>query len=140
MIDRNLGRGLFLALVALGFGLGALRYPVGSLSHAGPGFFPLMVSALLMLLAVCAIVQSRFLERKPMNIKLKNISLILLSLAGFVVVSKLLDMVAGIVFLVFVSGFAASSYSWQRNVKISLALIAVAFAFQKLLGLNLPLL
>jgi Tripartite tricarboxylate transporter TctB family len=140
MIDRNLGRGLFLALVALGFGLGALRYPVGSLSHAGPGFFPLMVSVLLMLLAVCAMVQSRFVERKPMNIKLKNISLILLSLAGFVGVSKLIDMVAGIVFLVFVSGFAASSYSWQRNVKISLALIAVAFAFQKLLGLNLPLL
>ena len=140
MIDRTLGRGLFLATVALGFGLGALRYPVGTLSHAGPGFFPLMVSGLLGILALCTIVRSRFVEREAMTFKLKNIAIILGSLTGFVLVSKLLDMVAGIVFMVFVSGFAASSYSWKRNVKVSLALVAIAFAFQRLLGLNLPLL
>jgi hypothetical protein len=34
---------------------------------------------------------------------------------------------------------AGSSYSWVRNVKISLGLVAMALALQKLLGLNLPL-
>ncbi len=48
-------------------------------------------------------------------------------------------MIAGIVFLVFCSGFAGTSYSVVRNVKIAAVLIAVAFAFQKLLGLSLPL-
>jgi len=41
--------------------------------------------------------------------------------------------------MVFIAGFAASSYSVVRNIQVAAGLIAVAFAFQKLLGLNLPL-
>ena len=40
----------------------------------------------------------------------------------------------------FIAGFAGSSYSVVRNLKICAGLLAIAFAFQKLLGLNLPLL
>ena len=54
-------------------------------------------------------------------------------------VSEYVNMSAGIVFMVFCAGFAASSYSVARNVKIAAGLIAVAFAFQKLLGLNIHL-
>ena len=45
----------------------------------------------------------------------------------------------GIVFLVFCSGFAGTSYSWKRNLKIAAVLVGIAFAFQKLLGVSLPL-
>jgi hypothetical protein len=48
-------------------------------------------------------------------------------------------MILGIVFLVFCSSFAGTSYSITRNLKISAGLIAVAFAFRHLLGLQLPL-
>ena len=41
--------------------------------------------------------------------------------------------------MVFCSTLAGTSYSVMRNVKISAGLIAIAFALQKLLGLNLPL-
>ena len=140
MNDRNLVRGLFLAAVSLAFGLGALRYPIGDFSHAGPGLFPLLVSCLLFVIAVITIVRSRFVEPVPLNFNLKNIALILLGLCGFALISRLLDMMAGIVFMVFVASFAGTSYSWKRNLKVSAGLIAVAFAFQKLLGLNLPLL
>ena len=140
MNDRNLVRGLFLAAVSLAFGLGALRYPIGDFSHAGPGLFPLLVSCLLFVIAVITIVRSRFVEPVPLNFNLKNIALILLGLCGFALISRLLDMMAGIVFMVFVASFAGTSYSWKRNLKVSAGLIAVAFAFQKPLGLNLPLL
>jgi hypothetical protein len=140
MIDRNLARGLFLAAIALAFGLGALRYPIGDFARAGPGLFPLMVSCLLLVVAVATIIRSRFVERQPLQFNLKNIGLILLALCGFAVVSLVLDMVAGIIFMVFVGSLAGTSYSWTRNLKIAAGLIAVAFAFQKLLGLNLPLL
>lgn len=50
-----------------------------------------------------------------------------------------MNMIAGIVFLVFCSGFAGTSYSWKRNLKIAAVLVAIAFAFQKLLGVSLPL-
>jgi len=139
MNDRNLVRGLFLAAVSLAFGLGALRYPIGDFSHAGPGLFPLLVSCLLFVIAVITIVRSRFVDPMPLNFNLKNIALILLGLCGFALISRVLDMMAGIVFMVFVASFAGTSYSWKRNLKVSAGLIAVAFAFQKLLGLNLPL-
>ena len=140
MNDRNLMRGLFLIAIALVFGLQALRYPIGQFSRAGAGLFPLMVSGLLLLIGLIAAVRSRFEERVALHFSLKNIAIILASLCGFAVISEHLNMIAGIVFMVFCASFAGtSSYSVVRNLKISAGLIAVALAFQKLLGFNLPL-
>ncbi len=140
MNDRNLCRGLFLAAFSLVFGLNSFRYTIGHFAHAGPGLFPLIVSSLLLVIAVITIVRSRFMERMPLEINYKNIGLVMLSLCGFALVSHFLDMAAGIAFMVFTSAFAGSTrYSVPRNLKIAAGLIAVAFAFQQLLGLSLPL-
>ena len=140
MNDRNLVRGLFLAAISLAFGLGALRYPTGDFSRAGAGLFPLMVSCLLFLIGVFTVVRSRFVERVHLEFSMKNIAIILASLCGFAVISEHLNMIAGIVFMVFCASFAGTAkYSVMRNLKIAAGLIAVALAFQKLLGFNLPL-
>lgn len=47
MLNQNVARGPFPALVALFLAATALRYPIGDLAHAGPGLFPLMISATL---------------------------------------------------------------------------------------------
>jgi hypothetical protein len=139
MRDRNLVKGLFLIAISLAFGLASLRYPIGQFSRAGPGLFPLLVSSLLLLIGLIIVVRSRFVERVHLDFNLKNIAIIIGSLCGFAVISLYLNMIAGIVFMVFCASFAATSYSVVRNLKISAGLIAIAFAFQKLLGLNLPL-
>jgi hypothetical protein len=139
MNDRNLLKGLFLAAVALVFGLGALRYNIGHVERAGPGFFPLMVSSFLFLLGAGMVVRSRFMERVPMYFNLRNIMIIMASLAGFALLSHFVNMIAGIVFLVFASTSAGTSYSVRRNAIISAVLVGVAFVFQKGLGLQLPL-
>ncbi|MFT3821442.1 MAG: tripartite tricarboxylate transporter TctB family protein [Rubrivivax sp.] len=139
MNDRNLARGVFLALIALAFGLGSLHYNIGRLDHAGPGLFPLMVSALLGLIAVITIVRSRFVPRVPLEFNPRNISLLLGSLCAFALVSKFVNMTLGIAVMVFIAGIAARPYDWVRNLKVAAGLIAIAFAFHELLGLNLPL-
>jgi len=139
MNDRNLVRGLVLIAISLAFGLPALRYPIGEFSHAGAGLFPLMVSGLLLLIGVVTMVRARFVDHVPLDFQARNIAIILASLCGFALLSHFLNMTVGIVFMVFCSAFAGSSYSVMRNIKIAAGLIAVAFAFQKLLGLNLPL-
>ena len=139
MNDRNLIRGLFLLAISLAFGLGSLGYTIGEFSHAGPGLFPLMVSSLLLVIAVITIVRSRFVAPVPMNFNMKNIAVILLSLCGFALISKYVNVIAGVLFMVFCSSFAASSYSVARNLKVAAGLVAIAFAFHKLLGLNLVL-
>ena len=125
--------------IALLFGLVSRNYTIGQLSRSGPGLFPLMVSSLLFVVGLLSVVRSYFVEPVPLDYNVKNIALILLSLVGFVVASEYLNMIVGIIFLVFCSTFAGTSYSVVRNIKISAGLIAIAFAFQKLLGLNLPL-
>jgi hypothetical protein len=139
MNDRNLVRGLFLIAISLFFGLQALRYPVGQFSRPGAGMFPLMVSGLLLLIGAITAIRARFDARVSMSFNARNIAIILASLCGFAIVSTYIDMIAGIVFMVFCSAFAGTSYSVVRSLKVSAGLIAVAFAFQKLLGLNLPL-
>ena len=101
--------------------------------------FPLIVSCLLFLIGLITVVRSRFVEPAPLYFNFKNITLVLASLCGFALISEHLNMIAGIVFMVFCSTFAGTSYSVVRNLKISAGLIAIAFALQKLLGLNLPL-
>ena len=139
MNDRNLWRGLFLSAVALAFGATAARYPLGDLAHVGPGLFPLMVSGLLLLVGLAMTVRCFYVEKQPIDLRFRNIAFILGSLCGFALISHVVNMIAGITFLVFFSGLAASSYSWKRSFKISLGLILIAFAFRNFLGLNLPL-
>lgn len=139
MNDRHLLKGLFLIAISLAFGLGSLRYQMGSFGRAGPGLFPLLVSSVLFLLGAAMVLRSRLTERKPMYFNAKNIAVILGSLAGFALVSEYVNMIAGIVFLVFCATLAGSNYSVLRNVKVAAGLVAIALAFQKLLGLQLPL-
>jgi hypothetical protein len=140
MNDRNFVRGLFLISIALAFGLIAVRYPRGDFARAGPGLFPLMVSSLLLLIGVITVVRSRYVKHLPLTFNAQNIALILGSLCGFAIVSERVNMIAGIVFMVFFASLAGSArYSVVRNLKIAAGLIAVALVFQKLLGFNLPL-
>jgi tripartite tricarboxylate transporter TctB family protein len=139
MNNRHLLRGLFLVAISLAFGIGALQYRIGHFDRAGPGLFPLMVSCLLLLIGIATIVRSRYIERLPIEFNVRNIAIILASLCGFALVSEHFKMIAGIVFMVFCASFAARTYSISRNVKVAAGLIAIALAFQKLLGFNLPL-
>ena len=140
MKNLNLVSGLFLMVIALIFGLVSFNYKIGDFSRAGPGLFPLLVSSMVFLVGLATVVRSRFLKPVPLDYNMRNIAIVLLGLCGFTVLSQYVNMIAGIVFLVFCSAFAGNSpYSVMRNVKISAGLIAIALVFQRLLGLNLPL-
>jgi hypothetical protein len=139
MIDRNLARGLFLMALSLAFGLTALKYPLGDFGRAGPGLFPVVVSSMLFLIGLATVVRSRFVEKSKLALNPKNIAIILGSLCAFAVVTLLVNMIAAIVCMVFIATLAGSNYSWKRNVKIALGLVAMAFVFARFLGMNLPL-
>jgi len=138
--NRNFVRGLFLMAIALLFGLVARsHYAIGEFSHGGPGLFPVMISTLLFIVGLLTLARSYFVPPVPLEHSVKNIAIIMLSLVGFTVISEYINMILGIIFLAFFSTLAGTSYSVVRNIKISLGLIAVAFAFKNFLGLSLPL-
>jgi hypothetical protein len=138
--NQNFVRGLFLMAIALLFGLQSFHYKIGDLSRAGPGLFPLMISVLVFLIGVASLVRSRYMEPIPLSPHIRNISLVLLAICGFALLSQFVNMIVGIIFLVFCASFAGvTPYSVVRNLKISAGLIVISLAFQHLLGLNLPL-
>ena len=139
MIDRNLSRGLFLMAISLAFGLTALKYPIGDFGRAGPGLFPAMVSSMLFAIGVATVIRSRFVDKVRLDMNMRNIGIILGSLCAFAVVTLFINMTLGIIAMVFISTIAGKTYSWKRNVKISIGLCLMAFVFAKLLGMNLPL-
>ncbi len=139
MNNRDLLKGCFLIALSLLFGLTAMRYPMGSLGRAGPGMFPVLVASLLFLIGVATVVRALLTAPVPMNAQLRNIGIVLASLCGFALISEFVNMIAGIVFMVFFSTLAGTRYSVVRNIKICAGLIAIAFGFWKGLGLQLPL-
>jgi hypothetical protein len=139
MNDRNLARGLFLMAISLAFGLSSLRLQIGEFGRAGPGLFPALVSSMLFLIGLATVIRSRFVEKVHLEMNFRNIAIILGSLCGFAVITLFVNMIAGIVFMVFCATLAGSNYSWKRNVKISIGLVLMALVFAKLLGMNLPL-
>ncbi|WP_197328518.1 tripartite tricarboxylate transporter TctB family protein [Ralstonia syzygii] len=140
MINRNLVRGLFIIALSLLFLVpAALHYPIGSFAQGGPGLFPVLVSCMLGVIGISMVIRAFFTapERLPLNIK--NITLIVVGLCTFAVLSEHVNMIVGIVAMVFISTLAATNYSWWLNAKVAAVLVLFAFGFQKLLGLNLPL-
>lgn len=125
--------------ISLLFGLSSVRYQIGAFSHAGPGLFPALVSGLLFLIGLITAIRARMVAGKPLDLHVKNIAVIIGGLCGFAVVSMFVNMIAGIVFMVFVAAAAGSTYSWKRNAKVAVGLVLMAFFFSRLLGMNLPL-
>ena len=125
--------------IAAVFGVASTQYQVGQFSRSGPGMFPLLVSVMLFLIGLVTVVRTRFVAAEPVNYNVKNIVVIILSLCGFALISEHINMVLGIIFMVFFSAIGGKGYSVTRNLNIGAGLVAVAFIFRNLLGLNLPL-
>lgn len=138
-MNRNFARGLAFIAVALFFGVQAVTYHVGDLAHAGPGLFPLLLSAIVGAIGVYMVIGSRFAKSVPLNFDVRNIAIVLASLIGFAVLTKLVGALVGVVFLVFFSALAGQKYDWKRNLKIALGLMVVTYLFSAVLGVSLRL-
>lgn len=141
MSDRDFLRGVVLTGIAIAFGVGASRYPIWEYGNTGPGLFPLIVSSILLLLGITSIARAFLAREAPvkLQIRLRSIAIVVVSLCGFALLSELANMILGIFFLAFVAPLASSPYSVKRSMALALGFTAIAFVFRELLGLQLPL-
>jgi len=138
-MNKKLLTGIIFILFAVVFGAGSAGYRVGHLDDPGPALFPLIVSGALAILGIINLIEGIVLEKVTADFKLKNIAIITTSLIVFAILSEYVNMIVGIVALISISSAATTPYSVSRTIKITAGLIAVAFAFKYLLGVNLPL-
>jgi sulfite exporter TauE/SafE len=135
-MNQTRANGLLFIAIALAFCLGSLKYTYGTFDDPGPGMFPAMIATALFVIGVINLFRH---HHKRVSANIKNIAIIVASLATFAAVSAYAGMIVGVVALVSVSSVATESFSARRTAMLIAGLILVALGFNYILGMNLPL-
>lgn len=140
-------RDLWAGLLYLGIGAAALTlsqtYPFGSVGRMGPGFFPTILSGLLILFGVISI--GRSLARHGEAIDGSGVVPLLYLIAGNLLFAQLLrplGLIASLAILGLVAASASTMFRWNWRALLGLtALVAAcAIVFSVLLNIPMPLL
>jgi hypothetical protein len=133
---------IYILFGAVGFWV-ARDYGMGTASRMGPGYFPTVLSALLVLFGLIAVVRGFLMPGEPFGgFAWKATVLVLGSvlLFGFLVIRA--GFVIALLVLVLVSAAASSRFKFEWRATAGLAALAVfcALVFVKGLGVPMPLL
>lgn len=119
------------------------NYSFGSAARMGPGFFPIILSAVLMLLGI-AILFSGLRNRKavaPAPFDLKSVLIICLAIVLFGLLLMRAGLLITVPLTVFVASFAQHEMKWKQTLVIALALTTFTWlVFIAGLNLRIPLL
>jgi hypothetical protein len=120
---------LFILIGIAGLWFGR-TYQYGSAARMGPGYFPMLVSGLLILLGLVVAVQSIMLTEgaKLTGINWRAVALIVLSIVAFGFLVEYAGLVIAIVAVVGISAFATTEATWKAAaiLAVSLAIFCVA--------------
>lgn len=141
-LSQDVALGLFFVVIGTTAGLIALSYPFGTASRMGPGFFPVIIAALLTLTGIGALVRAH-LASSPALEEIRWRPVIIVP-AAIVVFGLLIEKLGlPLVVLLLVLGAATASVKFELSWKATLGAAAFsavcAFVFVELLGLPIPL-
>lgn len=133
---------MFMAFGALFFGR-SLAYPLGDPARMGPGFFPLVLGGLLLLLGACILILS-FAGSKDVKslgcFDFKSLVAVLLAVAAFGAVIKSGGFILASFVMLLVAYFGGGNRNIKEALGLSLVLIAASVAvFHYGLGLQFAL-
>src|SRR5262245_1360174 len=139
---KDLLAGMLFLAVGLAFLLLAQRYPMGSARRMGPGYFPQLLSLLLIGIGLATALRAAFTRAPPVGgIALKALLLLSLAVVAFGVIVERGGLAIAIVALVLISSAASHSFRLPQALALALALAAFsALLFGYALGLPFPIL
>lgn len=139
-IRRDIAAGVFFSVIGLSALLMGLQYPIGTTFSMGPGYFPTIVSALMLILGLTLSVRSIRAADGPLlaDIAWRPLIIILASVLGFALVIDRWGMIPALLVLGTVGWYANP----QRSLKLLPAQLAVGVLVPVLIfrfGLNMPI-
>ncbi|MBN8935191.1 MAG: tripartite tricarboxylate transporter TctB family protein [Rhizobiales bacterium] len=138
---RDFWSGLIFIAIAAGFMIGARRYGLGDMHQMGPGLFPTLVGALLVVLGAVVALRAFVIEGPPVpRFYLRPILISVVAIALFGVTLQHLGLIAAIAVVVLI-GVLASRESRPLEV-VGLVVLLTVFSvavFVWMLGLPIPL-
>ena len=139
---RDVLAGVVFVVFGAGFAWGAFAYPMGTVARIGPGFYPLVVAVLLVILGVAvAIRPSGDQEEDPVAPPWRAIAVIFAAILLFGLTVRGLGLAPSIFIAATLASFASVKTGPLGAVVIGAALTVVSvLIFVVALRLNLPLL
>ncbi|MCI5075077.1 tripartite tricarboxylate transporter TctB family protein [Oricola sp.] len=113
-------------------------YAVGTPRRIGPGFFPLAIGALLLMLSVGLVFEALRAERRSIEFQARPFLLVMAALASFAVFMERIGLVPATICLVVLSALAETPFRPLRTLLLALAVSAMGvLIFVYALGLPL---
>lgn len=139
--SKDLWAGVMFLLIGIGAIVVARNYPFGGAANMGPGYFPMLLGGLLVLLgAIMALRCLRFAHDREAipAFRFRPQFIILGSIVLFGVLLQPLGMVLCSMLLVVLSSFASHEFHWREAI-VSALLLTVFTALVFVWGLRMPI-
>ena len=139
IVSVRLAVAALLALIGIGAFVIGLGYDFGSARRMGPGYFPVVLSAILTMLALSEVV-SALRRPEAQSLDWRPLLAILAGVAGFAVTMYLFGMIPAFFVVIGLSALSERSYGWVPALVLASATSVGAWLlFSRLLGMTLPL-
>ena len=129
--ERDFWSGVLFIAVGIGFGIGANSYSLGSSARPGPGYFPLILSVIMMLLGAIVLFKSLTIETEggdPIGaIAWRPLIVVVVAITVFGLLLPRLGMIITVPILIFITSLAGDEFRW-RGVLIS-AIVLTLFSW-----------
>jgi hypothetical protein len=129
---QDVAAGLLFAAIGIATVVAALDYPMGTMRRFGPGYFPMLLGGLLVLLGAAIALKGilvRSEDAEPIGPwALRPLIVIAAAVVAFALLVRPLGLAVATVVLVAMSSLAASGFNLMRVIVLSIALIALSAA------------
>jgi len=142
--QRDFFSGLLFMLVGIGFAIGASNYSLGTSARPGPGYFPLILSAIMAVLGAVVVFKALTIETEggdPIGaVAWRPLLVIVFAITVFGAALPRLGMLITVPLLIIIVSFAGDEFKWKGVIAASIVLTGFAwFVFVFGLKLTLPL-
>lgn len=135
---RDMGAGATLFAAGVFASFHAQRYEFGSLHNMGPGFFPLTLGVLLVILGACIALPACFQEGERVRIAWRPMACVIASIMMFGFALKPLGLVLATMLSVLLATLAHRQAGWKSRFLIALGVALLTYLVFSL-GLNMVL-
>lgn len=139
-LKRDMAAGLMFSAIGLGALVIALGYPFGSTLNMGPGYFPTIVSGLMLALGIVLTVRELRAQDAALltDIAWRPLAIIIAAVAGFAVLIQHGGLIPAVCFLTAVGWYADPRRSLRAlPVQLAVGIVVPILIFR--VGLNLPI-
>ena len=140
--QRDFWSGVMFIIIGAGFAIGATNYSMGAAARPGPGYFPLILSSIMVLLGAIVLFKSLTVEVEggdPIGaIAWRPLVVIVAAITVFGLLLPRLGMIITIPILIFMTSLAGDEFKWKGVVVAAVVLTLMAWVIF-IVGLKLTI-